>query len=43
MSDLINVIKDTIQAGIDQDWVTMGTGIADIVAKGIDVIYGFFG
>ncbi|PTG64452.1 hemolysin-H1C, partial [Staphylococcus chromogenes] len=27
MSDLINAIKDTVQAGIDHDWVTMGTGI----------------
>ncbi|PTG11122.1 hemolysin-H1C [Staphylococcus chromogenes] len=43
MSDLINAIKDTVQAGIDHDWVTMGTGIADILAKGIDVISGFLG
>ncbi|ARJ51598.1 beta-class phenol-soluble modulin [Staphylococcus lutrae] len=43
MSDLINAIKDTVQAGISHDWVTMGTGIADIVAKGVDAISGFFG
>ncbi|UXR77618.1 MULTISPECIES: beta-class phenol-soluble modulin [unclassified Staphylococcus] len=43
MSEFINAIKDTVQAGLDQDWVTMGTGIADIVAQGIGLISGFFG
>ncbi|MGV3041652.1 beta-class phenol-soluble modulin [Staphylococcus rostri] len=43
MSEIINAIKDTVQAGLDQDWVTMGTGITDVVAKGIDFISGFFG
>ncbi|AJC96447.1 beta-class phenol-soluble modulin [Staphylococcus hyicus] len=43
MSELINVIKDTIQAGMNHDWVSLGTGIADILAKGINVISGLIG
>ncbi|MDO5375917.1 beta-class phenol-soluble modulin [Staphylococcus rostri] len=43
MSEIINAIKDTVQAGLDQDWLSMGTGIANIVAQGIDFISGFFG
>ncbi|MCS4486169.1 beta-class phenol-soluble modulin [Staphylococcus americanisciuri] len=43
MSEIINAIKDTVQAGLDQDWITMGTGIVKVVAQGIDFISGFFG
>ncbi|REH77752.1 beta-class phenol-soluble modulin [Staphylococcus felis] len=43
MADLINAIKATVEAGLNGEWTDMGFGIADIVAKGIDVISGFFG
>ncbi|MTV22844.1 beta-class phenol-soluble modulin [Staphylococcus delphini] len=43
MTELIDAIKNTIEAGINHDWVTLGTSIADIVANGISVISGFFG
>ncbi|OFJ63522.1 beta-class phenol-soluble modulin, partial [Staphylococcus sp. HMSC077E11] len=29
-------------AGLDKDWATMATSIADAIAKGVDFIAGFF-
>ncbi|MGV3243723.1 beta-class phenol-soluble modulin [Staphylococcus sp. 11261D007BR] len=43
MADLINAIKGTVEAGLNGEWADMGFGIADIVAKGVDAIAGFFG
>lgn len=42
MSGVVEAISNAVQAGLDKDWVTMGTSIADIVAKGIDFITGLF-
>ncbi|MDW3831749.1 hemolysin activation protein [Staphylococcus sp. HMSC034G07] len=43
MSEIVNSLKEAIESGINQDWVTMGTSIADIVAKGVDFALGFVG
>ncbi|AVP36827.1 beta-class phenol-soluble modulin [Staphylococcus felis] len=43
MSGLIDAIKTTVEAGLNGEWADMGLGIAEIVAKGIEAISGFFG
>ncbi|AVL76282.1 MULTISPECIES: beta-class phenol-soluble modulin [Staphylococcus] len=43
MSEIVNSLKDAIESGINQDWVTMGTSIADVLAKGVDFALGFIG
>ncbi|EFU83627.1 beta-class phenol-soluble modulin [Staphylococcus lugdunensis] len=43
MSGIIEAITKAVQAGLDKDWATMGTSIAEALAKGIDAIAGLFG
>lgn len=43
MSSIVEAISNTVKSGLDHDWVNMGTSIADVVAKGVDFIAGFFG
>ncbi|UXV43739.1 beta-class phenol-soluble modulin [Staphylococcus simulans] len=43
MSGIVDTISQAIQSGLEQDWVTMGTNIAEALAQGIDFISGFFG
>ena len=40
MSGIIEAITKAVQAGLDKDWATMGTSIAEALAKGVDFIIG---
>ena len=42
MSGIVGAISKVGQAGLDKDWATMATSIADALAKGVDFIAGFF-
>lgn len=41
MSNFVNAISEAVKAGLNADWITMGTSIADALAKGADFILGF--
>jgi hypothetical protein len=43
MSGIVEAISNAVKSGLDQDWVTMGTSIAEAVAKGVDAIAGLIG
>ena len=43
MEGIVSSISDAVKAGLDKDCATMGTSIAEAVAKGVDFIAGFFG
>ena len=38
MDKLFDAIRNTVEAGINQDWTKLGTSIVDIVENGISVI-----
>ncbi len=37
MSNIVESLKQAVEAGINQDWVNMGFSIADTIAKMIDL------
>lgn len=43
MSGIVEAISNAVKSGLGHDWVSMGTSIADAVAKGIDAISGLIG
>ena len=43
MSSIVEAISNAVKSGLGHDWVSMGTSIADAVAKGIDAISGLIG
>ncbi|MEB8101085.1 beta-class phenol-soluble modulin [Staphylococcus xylosus] len=43
MSGIVEAISNAVKSGINQDWVSMGTSIADALAKGVDAIIGLIG
>ncbi|MCU5746648.1 beta-class phenol-soluble modulin [Staphylococcus sp. SQ8-PEA] len=43
MEGIVKSISEAVKAGLDKDWATMGTSIAEALAKGVDFISGFFG
>ncbi|MEP9853216.1 beta-class phenol-soluble modulin [Staphylococcus aureus] len=43
MSGIVDALKNAVEAGMAQDWATMGTSIVDILAKGVDFALGFIG
>ncbi|MBF7015955.1 beta-class phenol-soluble modulin [Staphylococcus durrellii] len=43
MSGIVEAISNAVKSGLGHDWVSMGTSIADAVAKGIDSISGLIG
>lgn len=43
MEGIVSAISDAVKAGLDKDWATMGTSIAEAAAKGVDFIASFFG
>ena len=43
MDKLFDAIKNTVDAGINQDWTKLGTSIVDIVASGVSVLGKIFG
>ncbi|WP_436855867.1 beta-class phenol-soluble modulin [Staphylococcus caeli] len=42
MAGIVEAISNAVNAGIAHDWATMGVSIADVLAKGVDFILGFF-
>ena len=43
MDKLFDAIKNTVDAGINQDWTKLGTSIVDIVSSGVGVLSKVFG
>ena len=43
MEKLFDAIRNTVDAGINQDWTKLGTSIVDIVDNGVKVIFKFIG
>ena len=43
MEKLFDAIRNTVDAGINQDWTKLGTSIVDIVEQGVNVATGFLG
>ncbi|AKL91626.1 beta-class phenol-soluble modulin [Staphylococcus capitis] len=43
MEKLFDAIRNTVDAGINQDWTKLGTSIVDIVDNGVKVISKFIG
>ncbi len=43
MEKLFDAIRNTVDAGINQDWTKLGTRIVDIVDNGVKVISKFIG
>ena len=38
MEKLFDAIKNTVDAGINQDWTKLGTSIVDIVSNGVSIL-----
>ena len=43
MDKLFDAIRNTVDAGINQDWTKLGTSIVDIVESGVSVLGKIFG
>ena len=43
MDKLFDAIKNTVDAGINQDWTKLGTSIVDIVENGVSALTKVFG
>ncbi|OFO40176.1 beta-class phenol-soluble modulin [Staphylococcus sp. HMSC070D05] len=43
MEKLFDAIRNTVDAGINQDWTKLGTSIVDIVSSGASVLGKVFG
>ncbi|OFN25829.1 MULTISPECIES: beta-class phenol-soluble modulin [unclassified Staphylococcus] len=43
MEKLFDAIKNTVDAGINQDWTKLGTSIVDIVSSGVGILSKVFG
>ena len=43
MEKLFDAIRNTVDAGINQDWTKLGTSIVDIVDNSVKVISKFIG
>ncbi|BFL68091.1 beta-class phenol-soluble modulin [Staphylococcus capitis] len=43
MEKLFNAIRNTVDAGINQDWTKLGTSIVDIVENGVSALTKVFG
>ncbi|MBS9540014.1 beta-class phenol-soluble modulin [Staphylococcus hominis] len=43
MDKLFDAIKNTVDAGINQDWTKLGTSIVDIVSSGVGILSKVFG
>ena len=43
MEKLFDAIRNTVDAGINQDWTKLGTSIVDIVESGVSVLGKIFG
>ena len=43
MTKLVEAIKNTVDAGINQDWTKLGTSIVDIVSSGISILGKYLG
>ena len=42
MDGILKQFLKQYKAGLDKDWATMGTSIAEALAKGVDFIIGLF-
>ena len=43
MDKLFDAIKNTVDAGINQDWTKLGTSTVDIVSSGVGILSKVFG
>ena len=43
MEKLFDPIRNTVDAGINQDWTKLGTSIVDIVENGVSALTKVFG
>ena len=43
MEKLFDAIRNTVDAGINQDWTKLGTSIFDIVENGVSALTKVFG
>ncbi|GGI35178.1 MULTISPECIES: beta-class phenol-soluble modulin [Staphylococcus] len=43
MEKLFDAIRNTVDAGINQDWTKLGTSIVDIVENGVSALTKVFG
>ena len=43
MDKLFDAIKNTVDAGINQDWTKLGTSIVEIVSSGVGILSKVFG
>ena len=43
MEILFDAIRNTVDAGINQDWTKLGTSIVDIVENGVSALTKVFG
>ena len=43
MDKLFDAIRNTVDAGINQDWTKLGTSIVDIVASGVSIAGKYLG
>ena len=43
MEKLFDAIRNTVDAGINQDWTKLGTSIVDIVENGVSALTTVFG
>ncbi|MBB4831942.1 hypothetical protein HNO90_000319 [Staphylococcus hominis] len=43
MEKLFDAIRNTVDAGINQDWTKLGTSIVDIVSSGVGILSKVFG
>ncbi|MDW4022664.1 beta-class phenol-soluble modulin [Staphylococcus saprophyticus] len=42
MTGIVEAIGNAVNAVLAHDWATMGVSIADVLAKGVDFVLGFF-
>ena len=43
MDKLFDAIKNTVDAGINQDWTKLGTSIVNIVSSGVSILGKYLG